>query len=148
MKRVSLLLGYFFYFAPMNRSQWITLIAVLIIAIACFMPWVTIDMGNITVSGVDEGGTRYGKGAYSHFILIAAIIVFTFIPKIWAKRFNIFFAVLNLAWAIKNFLLLGRCEAGECPHRQIGIYLVLLMSIVLMITALFPQMKIDTAADD
>ena len=44
--------------------------------------------------------------------------------------------------AIRNFLLFGRCEAGDCPERQIGLYLALAASIILMLTILFPQIEL------
>lgn len=106
------------------------------------MPWVYIQAPNLTLSGVDTAGTRYGKPAYNHFILAAVILLLTFIQKIWAKRLNLLFGVLNLAWAIRNFILFSRCEAGECPHWEMGLFLVLLTSLILMLTVLFPKMEL------
>ena len=126
----------------MNRSQWIALASTIVLAVACFMPWAQIASANIIISGVDTEGTRFGKPAYLHFILGALIILFTFIKRLWAKRFNLMFAALNLAWAIKNFMIVGRCEAGECPEKQTGLYLALLASAVLLFTTFFPNMKI------
>lgn len=129
----------------MNRSQWIALASAIVLVVACFMPWVCIAPANLIVSGVDTEGTRFGKPAYLHFILAAVIILFTFIKKIWAKRFNLMFAALNLAWAIKNYMVMSRCEAGECPVKQTGLYLVLIAALALLITTFFPNMKIPVA---
>ncbi|WP_300599491.1 hypothetical protein [Niabella sp.] len=126
----------------LSRSQWLALLAALILAIACFMPWSQIQSMRLTLSGVDTTGTRYGRPAYNHFILTAGILLLTFIARIWAKRLNLLFGVLNLAWAIRNFILFGRCEAGDCPERQIGLYLILLASVILMLTILFPKMEL------
>ncbi|MBZ4191073.1 hypothetical protein K7B07_19320 [Niabella sp. 3A5MI-3] len=106
------------------------------------MPWSQIPSMGLTLSGVDTTGTRYGKPAYNHFIVTGAVLVLTFIARLWAKRLNLLFGVLNLAWAIRNFILFGRCEAGDCPERQLGLYLVLLASIILMLTILFPKMEL------
>ncbi|ANH83849.1 hypothetical protein A8C56_10715 [Niabella ginsenosidivorans] len=106
------------------------------------MPWSFIASLQLTLSGVDTTGTRYGKPAYGHFILDALILAFTLVPRIWAKRLNLLIGVLNLGWAIRNFLLFGRCEAGDCPERQIGLYLALAASVILMLTILFPQMEL------
>lgn len=114
----------------------------IVLIVACFMPWVHITPANLTISGVETEGTRFGKPAYIHFILVGLIILFSFIRTIWAKRFNLLFAALNLAWAIKNFVIITKCEAGECPERQTGLYLVLVASIALLITTFFPNMKI------
>ena len=130
------------YFACMNRSQWIALASAIVLIVACFMPWVHIESVNLAVSGVDTEGTRFGKPAYIHFMLVGLIIVFSFIKQIWAKRFNLLFAAINLAWAIKNFVVMTKCEAGECPEKQTGLYLLVVASIALLITAFFPNMKI------
>lgn len=108
------------------------------------MPWIHINSAGITISGVDTTGTSFGKPAYIHFVLSSVILFLTFVKRIWAKRFNLLLAALNFAWAIKNFMLLGRCEAGECPDRQTGLYLVLIASAALLITAFFPNMKMNT----
>lgn len=112
------------------------------------MPWVHMASANLTVSGVDTSGTRFGKPAYIHFILAGVIVVLTFIKRIWAKRFNLLFAALNLAWAFKNFVVISKCDGGECPERQTGLYLALAASITLLITTFFPNMKIPATEPD
>ncbi|WP_083927681.1 hypothetical protein [Niabella aurantiaca] len=131
----------------LSRSQWLALLAAIVLTIACFMPWAQIRSMGLTLSGIDTTGTRYGKPGYNHFILTTVILVLTLIARIWAKRMNLLFGVLNLSWAIRNFILFGRCEAGDCPERQIGLYLVLLASIILMLTILFPKMELKDEAE-
>ncbi len=131
----------------LSRSQWLALLAAIILTIACFMPWSKIESIGLTLSGIDTTGTRYGKPAYNHFILTTLILLLTFIARIWAKRLNLLFGVMNLAWGIRNFILFGRCEAGDCPERQIGLYLVLVASIILMLTILFPKMELKDDAE-
>lgn len=130
----------------MNRSQWIALAAGISLLIACFMPWVYIKNPGFVISGVDTGLSRYGKPAYLHFIFTVLILVFSFIPKIWAKRLNLILAALNVAWAMRNFTIISRCEAGECPEKQIGIYLIIFSALILMVTALFPNIKLKEEA--
>ncbi|WP_346238871.1 hypothetical protein ABDK00_005480 [Niabella insulamsoli] len=131
----------------MNRSLIFCVLAAILLIVACFMPWMRIETPALTISGVDTAGTRYGKPALTHFVLVALILLFTFVPKIWAKRINLLFAALNLAWAIRNFGVIPRCEAGICPEKMPGIYLVLLASIVLLIAALFPKEPQQKAAE-
>ncbi|MFV0606430.1 MAG: hypothetical protein ACK5NK_11380 [Niabella sp.] len=126
----------------MNRSQWIALASAVVLVVACFMPWVQITQANITISGVDTAGTRFGKPAYFHFILVVIILLLTFIKQLWAKRFNLLFAALNVAWAFKNYVMISRCEGGECPQKEMGLYLVVIASFALLITTFFPNMKI------
>jgi len=61
------------------------------------------------------------------------------IPKIWAKRINIFIAAINLALAIKNYILFTMCREGICPEKKAGIYLLLLVSIFLLAMTFFPK---------
>ena len=63
-------------------------------------------------------------------------------PRVWAKRTNIFFCGFNIAWAIRNFILLGRCYGGDCPVRQTGLYVLLLASGVMLLMAFIPDIKI------
>lgn len=128
----------------MKRIQWISLFLIVLIIIACIMPWVRIPVADLTITGVNTEGTRFGKPAYLHFLLAGLIVIFTFIQRLWAKRFNLLFASLNLAWAIKNFLLVSRCEAGVCPEKQAGIYLLLITSVGLLITTFFPDIEIKS----
>lgn len=132
----------------MNRSQWIALASAFVLAVACFMPWAIISSANLILSGVDTTGTHFGKPAYLHFILTGLILIGSFVSKNWVKRANVFIAGINLAWAIRNFVLLGSCEAGDCPERQIGLYLILFASISLLIAAFFPKLKIPTENSD
>ncbi|HOZ97016.1 MAG TPA: hypothetical protein PKY86_00155 [Niabella sp.] len=123
----------------MKPSQIIALIAIATLVAACFIPWMRIDDPAITITGVDTTGTNFGKPALNHLILTAFILLFTFVPKMGAKRANLFFAALNLAWAIKNYAVIPRCEGGICPERLLGLHLVLIASIIMMITTLFPK---------
>jgi hypothetical protein len=68
--------------------------------------------------------------------------VFFLLPYEMAKRSNVFFCAVNLAWALRNFILLSICQAGECPEKQTGLYLYLVASIIIMICALFPDIKL------
>jgi hypothetical protein len=114
--------------------------AVMLIA-ACFLPWVFIESHQLTVSGVDATGTKFGKPGYLHLIFVAFFLVFHLIPRLWAKRANLLVVGFNSAWAIRNFFLIAVCRGGECPERKIGLYLMLLASLLMLLSALFPEMK-------
>ncbi len=126
----------------MKYSKWIGLASALMLIIAAFLPWVRIESQHIVISGVDASGTNYGKPAYIHFVLLFFFIVFTIVPRLWAKRGNLFVVALNTAWALRNFLVIGTCKAGECPIRETGFYLMLLASSLMLYSALFPDIKI------
>ena len=100
------------------------------------MTWVIVPGKQIFISGVDAGGTAFGKPGYLNLLLSALYIVLTLVPKLWAKRVNIFIGTINLAWTFRNYLLLSRCEAGECPEKQTAIYIFLVAGIAMFLGAL------------
>ena len=122
--------------------KWIGLVAVILLVVSCFLPWVIIISKNIVVSGVDSTGTNFGKPGYTHFVLSFFFIIFHFIPKLWAKRVNLLIVALNIAWAIRNFFIISMCREGECPEKQIGLWLVMLASALMLVAALFPDVRL------
>jgi hypothetical protein len=122
--------------------KWVGLFAVILLIVSCFLPWVIIPSKNIVVSGVESTGTNFGKPGYTHFVLSFFFIIFHFIPKLWAKRSNLLVVALNIAWAIRNYFIISMCREGDCPEKQIGLWLVLLASILMLIAALFPDIKL------
>jgi hypothetical protein len=123
----------------MRYSSWFGIAAVLLLVIACFMPWVSIPSKQLVISGIDASGTRYGKPGYLHLLLGFFYLIFTLIPAVWAKRFNLLVVAFNLAWTLRNFLILSMCRGGECPQRLTGLYLVALAGVLMLIAALFPK---------
>ena len=126
----------------MRYMKWIGLFAVILLIVSCFLPWVIIPSKNIVVSGVESTGTNFGKPGYTHFVLSFFFIIFHFIPRLWAKRSNLLVVALNIAWAIRNYFIISMCREGDCPEKQIGLWLVLLASILILIAALFPDIKL------
>jgi hypothetical protein len=126
----------------MRYMKWIGLLAVILLVVSCFTPWVIIQSKNIVVSGIDSAGTNFGKPGYVHFILSVFFIVFHFIQKLWAKRWNILIVALNIAWAARNFFIISMCREGDCPEKQIGLWLVLIASVLMLLAALFPDIKL------
>ena len=126
----------------MRYMKWIGLFAVILLVVSCFLPWVNIVSKNIVVSGVDSTGTNFGKPGYTHFVMSFFFIIFHFIPRLWAKRVNLLIVALNIAWAIRNYFIISMCREGECPEKQIGLWLVLLASVLVLIAALFPDIKL------
>lgn len=130
----------------MRYMKWIGLAAALLLIAACFSPWVVIESRRITVSGVDATGTNFGKPGFLHLVFVAFFLVFHFIPKLWSKRANLLVVAFNSAWAIRNFFLIATCRGGECPERQFGLYMLLLSSLLLLLAALFPDVRLDKTA--
>ena len=126
----------------MRYMKWIGLAAAAALVLSCFIPWVFIQSRNISVSGVDATGTNFGKPGYFHFLLTVVFLLCTITPRVWAKRLNLLITGLNLGWALKNFFVVAACSGGECPVRKMGIWIMLLASVLMLISALFPDMKV------
>jgi hypothetical protein len=75
-------------------------------------------------------------------------LLFTFVQKIWAKRSNLIVGALNIAWALRNYFLITMCRAGECPEKKIAIYLVVAASLLMLVSALFPDLKLKTTGTE
>ena len=127
----------------MRYMKWLGLSSALFLLFACFIPWVFIESRNITVSGVEATGTNFGKPGYFHFVLTAFFLVCTFVQRIWAKRLNLFITAMNLGWALRNFFIISACRGGDCPLKKTGLWLMLLGSLLMLVSALFPDMRIQ-----
>lgn len=119
--------------------KWLGVAASITLIGACLMTWVVVVSKNITVSGIDAEGIGFGKPGYLHIIFTIFFLAFTFIPKIWAKRWNLPITALNLAWAIRNYVLISSCSAGECPVKHAGLYLLIPISVIILVSSLFPD---------
>ena len=126
----------------MRYMKWIGLLAFILLLVACFLPWVNVNSKNIVVSGIDSTGTNFGKPGYAHFILGLFFIIFHFIPRLWAKRWNLLVVALNIAWAVRNYFIISMCREGECPEKQAGLWLVMIASALMLLAALFPDIKL------
>lgn len=122
---------------------WTGLGAALLLVITCFIPWVTIESRNLVISGVEARGTNFGKPGYFNLLMTFFFVLFSLIPRVWAKRANLLVVALNLAWAVRNYFLLSVCRAGECPEKETGIYLLLLACGLMLAAALFPPMSLQ-----
>jgi len=129
----------------MRWMKWTGLASAIILVIACFMTWVIIPTKNIVVTGVDSTGTNFGSPGYFHFITVSFFVAFLLIPRIWAKRANLLVTALNMAWAIRNYLLVTMCRGGDCPEKHPAVYIIVAASFLMLLSALFPDIKIGRA---
>ncbi len=108
------------------------------IVAVCFMPWVYISSIQTTVTGIRADKTNFGHPGLINIILSTVATVLFIIPRVWAKRMNLFISTFNLAWAVRNFLLITQCELGDCPEKRPGIYLLFVLSVVLLLMTFIP----------
>ena len=126
----------------MKHSQTIGIFFVLLLLFLTTQPLVFIASKNITVTGWHAIGTNFGQpGKFLLIVSIFNIICFA-LPNIFAKRINMAFAALSVAWSFRNLLILGGCSMGECPEKKIALYACVICSIVILIMSLLPKMKI------
>ena len=126
----------------MKYSQWIGIVAVLVVIAACFMPWAWYPDLQKDFTGFFTEQNRYGRPGKVLIFLSVPEIVFFLIPRIWAKRTNIFFAAIAIAWAFKSFWLYTSCYRGTCPSARVGLYLVLGGTIIAMLATLTPNIPV------
>ena len=124
------------------------ILAVLLQVAAAFLPWVYIESKELILTGLDTTGTNYGKPSYLHILFAAFFLLFTLRPRLWAKRVNLLVVAMNLAWALRNFFMVSSCQGGECPVKKAGLFLSLLASVLMLLSALFPDMRLPAEKKD
>ncbi len=126
----------------MKYSQQIGIAAAIGLIVCCFFPWSVIVSKNLSISGFATEGTSFGRPGLFHLIVCSASVLFFIVPRIWAKRTNVFIGAINLAWAIRNYVLVSSCMFGECPEKQPALYIVLSCAIIIQLMVLFPKMPV------
>lgn len=126
----------------MKHSQWIGIGAAILLIIACFLPWAFYPDLNKHFTGFFSEENRYGKPGLLFTGLALLGIAFFLIPRIWAKRWNLLVAALILAWAIRSFILFSTCYKAICPKKEIGIWIMLAASAIIMLMTFFPDLRL------
>ena len=98
------------------------------------------------ITGVNAEGTGFGRPGLMNIFLGAVCLILFSVPKIWAKLINVFDGAINLAWSVRNYLLVTTCYLGDCPEKKPGIYLLLFASVTILVMTLLP--KIPLPRDD
>ena len=130
----------------MKYSQVIGIIASLSIIGICYMPWVFIPELDITLSGVNgyvNENLYLGKPIKFYLVFLFIMIIFFALPKIWAKRTNVFLGAIVLGYSIYNYLLFTLCREGACPEKEMGIYLLVVSALIVQFMTFFPKMTIS-----
>lgn len=126
----------------MKYSNYVGVLCALALILFCWLPWVYIESINTIVTGLSTGATNFGRPGGLHIFFAVLAIVFFLIQKVWAKRVNVFVVTLNFAWAIRNFILITQCEAGECPQKKLGIFAVFFFSTLILIMGMLPKVNL------
>ena len=121
--------------------KWIVVLLIAILIASCFFPWITIEEKNIVVNGFDATGTNFGKPGLMNVILSAIVGVFILINKVWSNRAAFFISAFNIAWAIRNFIVISSCSGGTCPQKHTALYILLISSILIIVCSLLVPVK-------
>ncbi len=128
--------------------HWVGLAACITLIVSCFMPWSYYADASIikeaerTFTGFYSLGNNYGKPG--KFLVGLGVIALTLmlLPKIWAKRTNLFVCALTVGYAIKSYILFTSCYNAYCPEKKLGVFLMLISSIVMLIASAFPNLRL------
>lgn len=132
----------------MKYSKWVGLLAALAVIAVCYMPWVYVPQVQLEIGGMHASGPQnFGRPGLLNCLLGVIAIILFLLPFIWAKRTNIFIVAFNIAWAVRNYILLSRCYGGECPVKKTGLYLLLAASLLMMVAAFVPDIAIKEKVD-
>jgi hypothetical protein len=130
----------------MKYSNYLGIAIAVALITTCFMPWVYIPSINTTVTGMKAPHTNFGSPGLMNIVMSVVALIFFAVPKVWAKRTNVFICTFNVAWTVRNYILITQCELGECPEKKWGIYALVVFSILLFVMALLPKMDINEPA--
>ena len=134
--------GIFIYFMLIKKLRFIGILACVVLIIACFIPWAYYADINESFTGFYSYQNQYGKPG--KFLVLIAVLALTLmlLPKIWAKRTNLFVCAIGVGYAVKSFILFTSCYNAYCPEKRAGIYLMLISTIVMLIAAALPDLKL------
>ena len=121
---------------------WLGIAACIMLIVSCFLPWVYYADLNQTFTGFYSYKNEYGKPGKFLLFFGLLTLMFMLLPKVWAKRANLFICALTLAYAIKTFILFGSCYNNYCPQKLFSLYLMVGCTVVMLIASGFPNLKL------
>ena len=127
----------------MNYSKWIGFAAAVAVLLVCYLPWVYVPSVQLEIGGMFANGKHnLGKPGLMNIICSAGAAILFLLPLVWAKRTNIFFCGFNIAWAVRNYIILSRCYGGDCPEKKLGLYLLLAAAALMLLMSFLPGMQL------
>jgi hypothetical protein len=122
--------------------HWIGIAACVTLIVSCFLPWVYYADIKQTFNGFYSYDNHYGKPGIFLSLFAVLILVFMLLPKVWAKRTNLFIAALTVAYGIKTFILFSSCYNNYCPEKLFSLYLVVFCTVCMLLASVFPKLKL------
>ncbi|HUQ67758.1 MAG TPA: hypothetical protein VM101_16465 [Flavitalea sp.] len=132
----------------MKFSQWIGIVAAVMLILSGFMNWTWYPDIHKYFTGFYSENNIYGRPGKIFIYLAIAAMIFFAVPKIWAKRWNVLICTIIIAFAIKTFILYTSCYRGVCPVKQEGIWIMLVSASLILLCALLPDMKLKESSPE
>ena len=131
----------------MNWQKWVGAAACVVLIISCFMHWAYYPDIQKHFTGFDtkvffrgKMVNYYGRPGILLSLFAGLGFAFHLIPKIWAKRANLLFAALCVAYAIKSYFMFSAAYTGFVPVLETGIWLMLGAAIVNLVMAMMAKL--------
>ena len=123
-------------------SKAIAVLASALLILACFLPWAYYPDLDKVFTGFFSEKNIYGRPGKWLTAMAVMSLLCHLLPQVFFKRANLLLMALNLAYAVKSYIIFAACYHGYCPEKKIGIYLMLFASILLMVSAVLPSGKV------
>lgn len=124
--------------------HWLGILAAVLLMISCVLPWTFHADVHESFTGFYSHANIYGKPGKLLCILGGTAFILMWLPKIWAKRTNLFVCALAVGYAIKSYILYTSCYNAYCPQKLPGIFIMLFATIVMQIAAILPDVQLPT----
>lgn len=126
----------------MQSIRWLAILTAAIIITACFYTWVSVDEKNFFVGGFfSSANSRFGEPGILHVAFCSVYILLLLLNKIWSIRTAFFISAFNIAWGIRNFIVISACSGGLCPEKHTAIYVILIGPLGLIALTSFIEVK-------
>lgn len=120
------------------------IVASLAIIIACFLPWAHYNNIDQTFTGFNvtrfSTGNYYGKAGIIITAFTILILIFMILPRLWAKRINLFLTALLFAYCIRTYIIFTSALFEGEVEKRAGIYLIIILSFLMLAASVFPKM--------
>jgi len=122
------------YLRAMQSIRWLAILTAGILITACFFPWVSVAQKNFFVGGFySSANNRFGEPGLLHTIFCSVYILLLLLNRIWSIRTAFFISAFNIAWAVRNFMVIPACSGGTCPEKHTALFVILIGSILLLL---------------
>ena len=130
----------------MKYAAFTGITAALLLILFCFIPWAYYPDIRENFNGFYSYQNNYGKPGKTFILLSTLTIVFSMIPKLWAKRVNQFLGVLIFAYSLKTYILFSSSYNTYNPEIKPGLYGIVFFSIIILISSLLSKVSYKSEA--